>query len=287
MLRARGARAAAATPRRACSASTPAAASALLLLALLAPAADAAVAARYDSWRARDHQGAYLGCYDSKLLRLGFSGSAAADGCKDTCRDRGMPMYAVNRALQCTCTAALPSPAARVIDDACEAGKLGGVVSLFYIHADKATACTVQRQRLGWDTFDAAYNRHNAMFNMTTGDSVTLRMEGSRGVRVASKAAQRYGVVSFRARASAEPGVITMAYLRSDKHDSKSAAFDEIGGLVRVGLIGGRWVGKAAGGGFWQLVEWFLRTGSCGGQLSRLPCRPQLIQTSPPPNARR
>jgi len=197
----------------------------LLVAAAAAPLAHAAVAARYDAWRARDNQGAYLGCYDSKSLQLTFSGAQSADACKDVCAGRRRPLYAVNRALQCTCFATIPAPA-KLADEVCESGR-SGAAAVFYIHSDKATSCSVQRQRLGWEGFDAAYNSHNAMFD-GTGNGLNLRMEGSHGVRIASRQSQKYGMLSFKGRASGDPGVITAAYLRSDKHDSPNT-YDEIG----------------------------------------------------------
>jgi hypothetical protein len=197
----------------------------LLALALLAAATVGAAAAppptRYDLRRARQAHGAYLGCFDSRALGLAFSGPAAGSECVTHCRGQQLPLYALNRALQCACTAALPAPEQQLPDGACEAGAddpssaasgAGGAVPIFYVHGDAGQSCSLRRRPLGWEGFEAAYNPRNALFD-DAGRALMLRMNGAEGVRVVSRDAQLYGMFSFRARASEAPGVITAAYV--------------------------------------------------------------------------
>ena len=185
---------------------------ALAAVLLAARPAAAAPAARYDARATRAAHGAYLGCFNTAALKLAFGGAPGAAACAPRCAAARMPLYAVDRGLRCACAAALPAPEARLPDAACDdpGSAAGAAVPLFYAHADKGKACALRRLRLDAGNFDAAYNAHNALF---AGDEARLRMDGHDGTRVTSRAAMLYGMLSFKARVSGEPGVITAAYV--------------------------------------------------------------------------
>jgi hypothetical protein len=175
--------------------------------------------------------GAYLGCYDGAAMQLSFGRATVAlkqggyGKCVDHCRALKMPVLAISRALQCTCLAAVPDPAAQLPLGACESLAAGGAaaagaagaataVPLFYVHGAPGQSCAAQRMELSARRLEAAYNAHNAVFD-GTGDGLTMWMRGSDGVRVAARQAQLYGMLSFQARTSDLPGVITGAYVRT------------------------------------------------------------------------
>jgi hypothetical protein len=172
----------------------------------------------------RRGHGAYLGCFDAAKLGLSFGRSVGltpetAFRCADHCRGLRMPMYALSRALRCACTARVPAPSARAPPGACEALPAGAAgpallaaVPVFYVTPDTQTGCRVDAPPLDGDGLTPAFNPENALFDSAAG-ALTLRLRGGQGVRVAGGGAQRYGMYSFRARASAAPGVITAAYV--------------------------------------------------------------------------
>ena len=219
------------------------------------PVAAAAPVADYDVAASRQTHGAYLGCFAVGKLGLEFEGdasAAAADGCRARCAEAQLPLYAVSGARQCACTARLPDPRDRLDDGACEA--VGGsaadadaaaaVAPLFYIHADDGQACALMRTKFDAASFDAAFNPGNAQFS-PAGDAVTLRMDGHEGTRVEARGTQLYGLVSFKARASADPGVITAAYLRSEDGGAGGAGGDGGGGSSNYEEVDVTWLNGA------------------------------------------
>lgn len=185
----------------------------LALLLAACAAGPAHARAHRAAGEASAEHGAYLGCYDAAALRLAFSGPpSATHSCAAACAAAAMPIYSLNRALQCACAAAVPRPSAQLPDGACEAARSANAAPVFYIHADPSQSCAAEKLPLGWDGFDAAYGNENAEFDRST-DALALRMRGAAGVRVAARAGQLYGMLSFRARASGAPGVISAAYV--------------------------------------------------------------------------
>jgi hypothetical protein len=172
----------------------------------------------------RRGHGAYLGCFNASKMGLPFGRAISltpetAFRCADHCRGLRMPLYALSRALRCTCTARVPPPDARARDRACEALPAGAsgeellsAVPVFYIHGDASASCAVEAPPLNADSLPASYNPQNALYD-TGSQALTLRLQGDEGVRVAGGDAQLYGMFSFRARVSAAPGVITAAYV--------------------------------------------------------------------------
>lgn len=200
----------------------------LLLLAVACPAPAAAAAARYNAAAAREAQAAYLGCFNTSALKLNLSSAATlspatASKCAAYCRWLRQPLYAVTRAFQCACTAAVPHPSAALPDDACEAlqpplqaAAAPTAAPLFYLHGNASEGCSVASVPLSWDAFEAAYSPQNALFD-ASGDGLTLRMVGADGVRVVTRHAQLWGMFSFQGRISDDPGVITAAYVSRRK----------------------------------------------------------------------
>jgi hypothetical protein len=180
-------------------------------LAFGAAAPDAAAAAP---------RGAYLGCFDGGVLQLAFEegaqlAAATATACTDHCRGLSAPAYALDRTYRCLCLADAPHPAAKLGDSACAAlppaGAPAAAVPIFYIHSRPGEACGVSHARAGWDAFEPAGGRANAAPDGDTDTlTMTLRGSGPNGdARVATRQAQKYGMMSFKARASDAPGVIT------------------------------------------------------------------------------
>jgi len=193
--------------------------------------------------------GAYLGCFNGAALGLNFGRGVqlARDTtatCADHCRGLKMPVYALNRAYECVCSAAIPEPSSKALDSACESVSesasgpaLASAVAIYYLAAEpRAQSCEAARTKLSADNFKPMYNPNNAVYEGGP-DSLALRMEGSDGVRVVAREPMRYGMFSFKGRVSDKSGVITAAYLRSDKHDWNDRAFEEIGECISGGGV--------------------------------------------------
>ena len=166
---------------------------------------------------------AYLGCFDASKLKLGFARGVqlrpgSVPRCAEHCAALTMPVYALNRALKCVCSAGTPDAAAQIEEAACsDAGPARSAIAVpvFYLHAlpGGEAACRVQGGGAGAGALAAAYNKANLELSPAA-DAATLKLTAAaEGVRVASAEPQLYGMVSFKARVSDEPGVITAAYV--------------------------------------------------------------------------
>jgi hypothetical protein len=193
--------------------------------------------------------GAYLGCFNAVALNLKFDeglslSTETAVKCADHCEGRKLPVYALNRALTCVCSSAVPEPSARVADSACErlpatagGASLQSAVAVYYLADDAgAQSCAAARSKLSVGNYQPMYNPNNAAYEGGAADSLEMKMQGADGVRISGKDAMTYGMFSFKARVSDASGVITAAYMRSDKHETADKQFEEIGGFWGLGF---------------------------------------------------
>jgi hypothetical protein len=169
--------------------------------------------------------GAYIGCFDGVALNLDLPNAlvltpSTAARCPEHCASLERPLYALTRAFQCVCSSVAPHPSLALPAEFCEA--LGSqavagdnpaaltAVAMFYLHSVKGQGCGPTVTKLSWGTFGAAAagDKHNVQFG-DNGRSLTLRMRGAKGARVASRGNQMYGMLSFKAYVSPMPGVIT------------------------------------------------------------------------------
>jgi len=161
-------------------------------------------------------KGVYLGCYDSAVLQMGFSEAmrmtaATAYTCIEQCRALNAPVYSVSRSFQCLCLADAPHPAAALPDNTCdqlEETSASSAVPIFYVHTKKDETCSVSHTEVNWGNFEALSGRDSALFDESS-DSLTLKMEGQEGVKLASKRKQQWGMLSFKAQISDKSGVVT------------------------------------------------------------------------------
>jgi hypothetical protein len=232
-------------------------------------------------------KGVYLGCFDAALLQMEFGDAKelapeAAPTCIDHCRGLRAPVYALSKDFRCLCLADAPHPAAALPRAAClrrdspgPAPAAANPVPIFYAHARADETCGVTHTKLSWDTFEAAENKENAAMDEDS-DSLTLRLEASgAGARLAARRTQKWGMLSFKARVSDEPGVITSLSVSSPLAGRRRARRPPLvqGPAARGAFAAWRTLGRRGGAADTD------RAGSGGWDA----CGPSRAASAPPP----
>lgn len=120
---------------------------------------------------------------------------------------------------RCGCSATLPPSVKEFSGDAC-------TTAVFYPNPWNDWRCSLADVNMTSENFIAAYSPHN--LNFSSDGTMTLKMTGTDGVRVTPNDGDYvYGMYQTTVKVSAEPGVVSAFYLRSD-YAQETKDFSEI-----------------------------------------------------------